>query len=61
MTVLFEETDGVYINIQGKDRLKSGKKLEMKLAVTYEGWKEVSKNRYELFNKIARAGFEEAS
>ncbi len=59
--VLFEEADGVYINIQGKDRPKSGKKLEMKVAVAYEGWKEVSKNRYELVNKIACAGFEDIS
>ncbi len=35
--LLFEEADGVYINIQGKDRPKSGKKLEMKVAVAYEG------------------------
>ncbi|MDK2799708.1 MAG: hypothetical protein PWQ70_1327 [Clostridiales bacterium] len=33
----------------------------MKVAVAYEGWKEVSKNRFELVNKIACAGFEEAS
>lgn len=32
--LLFEEVDGVYINIQGKDRPKSGKKLEMKVAVS---------------------------
>lgn len=59
--ILFEEADGVYINIQGKDRPKSGKKLEMKVAVAYEGWKETSNNRFELVNKIACAGFEEAS
>ena len=59
--VLFEEADGVYINIQGKDHPKSGKKLEMKVAVAYEGWKEVSKNRYELVNKVACAGFEDIS
>lgn len=59
--ILFEEADGVYINIQGKDRPKSGKKLEMKVAVAYEGWKEISKDRFELVNKIACAGFEEAS
>lgn len=52
---------GVYINIQGKDRPKSGKKLEMKVAVAYEGWKEVSKDRYELVNKVACAGFEDIS
>ena len=61
VTVLFEEADGVYINIQGKDRPKSGKKLEMKVAVAYEGWKEVSKNRFELVNKVACAGFEDIS
>jgi len=61
VAILFEEADGVYINIQGKDRPKSGKKLEMKVAVAYEGWKEVSKNRFELVNKIACAGFEDAS
>lgn len=59
--ILFEEADGVYINIQGKDRFKSGKKLEMKVAVAYEGWKEIGNNRFELVNKIACAGFEEAS
>jgi len=59
--VLFEEADGVHINIQGKDRPKSGKKLEMKVAVAYEGWKETGKNRYELVNKVACAGFEDIS
>lgn len=59
--VLFEEADGVYINIQGKDRPKSGKKLEMKVAVAYEGWKETGKDRFELANKIACAGFEGVS
>ena len=59
--VLFEEADGVYINIQGKDRPKSGKKLEMKVAVAYEGWKRTGKDRYELINKLACAGFEDIS
>lgn len=61
VSVLFEEEDGVYINIQGKDRPKTGKKLEMKVAVAYEGWKEISKDRFELVNKIACAGFEDAA
>ena len=60
VSMLFEEADGVWINIQGKDRPKSGKKLEMKVAVAYEGWKEVGKNRFELVNKLACAGFEKA-
>lgn len=34
--VLFEEADGVYINIQGKDRPKKGRKLEMKVAIAYD-------------------------
>ena len=59
--VLFEEADGVYINIQGKDRPRSGKKLEMKVAVAYEGWKKTGKDRFELVNKVACAGFEDIS
>ena len=59
--ILFEEADGVYINMQGEDRPKRGSMLEMKVAVAYEGWEEVSKDRYELINKIAYAGFENAS
>ncbi len=58
--VLFEEADGVYINIQGKDRPKKARKLEMKVAVAYDGWVESSKGRYELRNKIAIAGFDKA-
>jgi len=56
--ILFEEADGVWINIQGKDRPKKGRKLEMKVAVAYDGWEKRAKNRYELRNKIAIAGFE---
>lgn len=59
--VLFEEADGVYISIQGKDRPKGGGKLEMKAAVAYEGWKEVGRDRYELVNKTACVGFENAA
>lgn len=58
--VLFEEADGVYINIQGKDRPKKAKKLEMKLAVAYDGWTENSNGRYELRNKVTVAGFDKA-
>ena len=54
--ILFEEADGVYINIQGK----KAKKLEMKVAVAYDGWIESGKGRYELRNKIAIAGFDKA-
>lgn len=56
--VLFEEADGVYINIQGKDRPEKARKLEMKVAVAYDGWMESSKDRYELRNKVVVAGFD---
>lgn len=41
--ILFEEADGVWLCMQGKDRPKKGRKRELKLAVTYEGW--TKKNR----------------
>ncbi len=58
--ILFEEADGVYINIQGKDR-KKAKKQELKVAISYEGWKEVSQGRYEVEHKLVCAGFEPAA
>lgn len=58
--VLFEEADGVYLSIQGKER-KKGKKQELKVSISYEGWKEVSKNRYEVAHKLVCAGFEPAA
>jgi len=73
--VLFEEADGLWINLQGKDRKeqiekykatceKEGKeykeptsvKSELKLHVSYEGWKKDDK-RNSLVNKIYIAGF----
>ena len=62
--VLFEEQDGVWLNLQGKDREKHGKDKEMKVAIAYDGAKEEWKNskakkkRYKLSNKIACANFE---
>lgn len=58
--VLFEEADGVWLNMQGKDRPKEGKKVEMKVAMTYEGWRTVGKDRRELVNKLICVGFERA-
>ncbi len=56
--VLFEEADGTYINLQGKDRKHYAKgKGEIKISTTYSGWHEVSKNRYMLKDKIVTAGF----
>ena len=58
--ILFEEADGVWINMQGKDRPKKGRKCEMKMAVAYDGWELQGKGRYSLRNKVMAAGFEEA-
>lgn len=71
---LFEEADGIWFNLQGKDREKAKEKYrkecekknkeynprqkhksELKLHVTYEGWKKES-NRHELVNKRIIAG-----
>lgn len=73
--VLFEEADGLWINLQGKDRIeqiekykatceREGKeykeptsvKSELKLHVSYEGWKKDDK-RHTLVNKMYIAGF----
>lgn len=38
--VLFEEADGVYVSLQGKDRKKSSRgKAEVKVGIAYDGWK----------------------
>lgn len=58
--ILFEEADGVWINMQGKDRPKKGRRLELKVAVAYDGWEIESKDRYRLRNKIAVAGFDDS-
>jgi len=60
--VLFQEMDGIWLNIQGKDRPKGkkSKKKELKLGISYEGWKKRngSKNAYVVENKIAWASFD---
>ena len=59
--VLFEEADGVYINLQGKDRKQNGQdKAEMKVAIAYDGWKKTGKDRYALPDKVVVAGFAKA-
>lgn len=71
---LFEEADGIWINLQGKDRKEAKEKYkkqcekknqeynpkrkmktELKLHITYEGWKKHS-TRNELVNKTIIAG-----
>jgi hypothetical protein len=58
--ILFEEADGVWINMQGKDRPKKGRKCEMKMATAYDGWELIGKERYALRNKVMVCGFEES-
>lgn len=74
LPALFEEADGIWFNLQGKDRkiaIEKYKKecekknrefdpnhkhkTELKLHITYEGWKKDS-NRHELVNKTIIAG-----
>jgi hypothetical protein len=56
--LLFEEQDGVYLNLQGKDRKKVGNSAEMKVAIAYTGAKKTGKKRYNLIGKVACANFE---
>lgn len=59
--VLFEEVDGVYVKLQGKDRKQNGQnKAEIKVAIAYDGWKKTGKDRYELPDKLVVAGFTQA-
>ena len=58
--ILFEEADGVWINMQGQDRPKKGRRTELKVAVAYDGWELESKGRYRLTNKVVVAGFDDS-
>ncbi len=59
--VLFEEADGVYVKLQGKDRRrKKQDKAEIKVGIAYDGWKKAGKDRYILPDKVVVAGFEKA-
>ncbi len=51
--VLFEETDGVIVKLQGEEKDKG----EIKVGIAYDGWKKTGKNRYLLDGKVAVAGF----
>ncbi len=70
--VVYQEADGIMIYTQGKDRKeqienykkqhsneevpKKVRNIELKLGMTYEGWKEIGKNRYALVGKEYVAG-----
>lgn len=61
--VLFQEADGVWLSMQGKDRPKKSKKKEMKIAINYEGFKRRPGNieSYESHNKTVCIGFHKSS
>jgi len=56
--LLFEEQDGIFLTLQGKDREKMGKSAEMKISIAYTGATKTGKNRYNLTGKVACANFE---
>ena len=60
--VLFEEMDGVWLHMQGKDHKKM-KKQEMKVFTMYEGWdaEKERENRSTLVAKTMLAGMEKSS
>lgn len=60
--VLFEEADGVWLNLQGKDRKRRHfPKAEMKASIAYDGWRPEGQGRFSLDGKVVTAGFERAA
>lgn len=58
--VLYEEMDGVYLALQGKDRMEHGSSKEMKVSIAYSGVYEDASGRRSLANKVSYASFEQA-
>lgn len=54
--LLYEEADGIWLKLQGKDRKTCGPSKEMKAAIAYSGVKENGKRR-RLADKVACASF----
>ncbi|MBQ6171761.1 MAG: UPF0236 family protein [Clostridia bacterium] len=63
--ILYEENDGIWLNLQGKSREEYGPAKEMKVGIAYDGVKwEIGKNKQKrrtLNNKLAYAAFEGAA
>jgi len=55
--ILYEEADGIWLKLQGKDRKVYGPSREMKAAIAYSGVKQNGKRR-RLADKVACAGFD---
>lgn len=53
VSVLFEETDGIYVRLQREKQDKG----EIKVGIAYDGWKQTGKDRYKLDGKVVVAGF----
>ncbi len=62
--LLYEENDGVWLKLQGKDRAESGVSKEMKVGIAYDGvlWSggKDGKQRRQLDSKVSYASFETA-
>lgn len=58
--VLYEEMDGVYLALQGKDRQEYGPSKEMKVSIAYSGVNEDASGRRTLANKVSYASMEQA-
>ena len=62
--ILYDESDGVWLNLQGKDRMVYGPSREMKVGIAYDGatWQQCKggKKRRTLDCKVAYAGMEPA-
>ena len=60
--ILYEENDGIWLKLQGKDRKRYGKDKEMKVGIAYPGvrWEQCKggKKRRILDNKVAYATFD---
>jgi len=54
--LLYEEADGIWLKLQGRDRKNYGPSKEMKAAIAYSGVKQ-NGNRRRLADKVACAGF----
>ena len=63
--LLYEENDGIWLKLQGKDRKESGPTKEMKVGIAYDGvlWSggKDGKQRRKLDNKVSYASFESVS
>lgn len=62
--ILYEENDGIWLKLQGKDRIECGPSKEMKVGIAYDGatWErqKCGKPRRTLDCKVAHASFEPA-